>query len=76
MKHKDESQKVNFFQGITTMCGAGEPASKAGIGIHGYACNTSMHKTSFYSADGDMLIVPQEGQLFITTEFGRMTVEP
>lgn len=67
---------VNFVQGIKTMCGAGDPAMKDGLGIHGYVCNTSMHKTAFYSADGDLLIVPQEGKLFVTTEFGRLTVEP
>lgn len=35
-----------------------------------------MGKTATYSADGDILIVPQEGTLFITTEMGRMTVKP
>jgi len=35
-----------------------------------------MGKTAFYSADGDFLIVPQEGTLFITTEYGRLTVKP
>ena len=58
------------------MCGAGDPAMKDGLGIHGYTCNASMHKISFYSADGDLLIVPQEGTLYVTTEFGRMTVGP
>ena len=29
----------------------------------------------FQDADGDLLIVPQQGTLGITTEFGRMTVE-
>ena len=29
-----------------------------------------------YNADGDYLIVPQEGVLFIRTEFGCMTVSP
>lgn len=33
-------------------------------------------QTAFYSADGDWLIVPQQGDLYITTEFGRMIVEP
>lgn len=28
------------------------------------------------NADGDFLIVPQQGTLFITTEFGKMEVEP
>jgi homogentisate 1,2-dioxygenase len=35
-----------------------------------------MGKTATYSSDGDILIVPQEGKLYITTEFGRMTVKP
>ena len=35
-----------------------------------------MGKTAFYSSDGDFLIVPQEGTLYITTEFGKMTVKP
>lgn len=77
MKYPDaEQQRTNFVQGIKTMCGAGDPAMKDGLGIHGYVCNSSMFKTAFYSADSDLLIVPQEGKLFITTEFGRMTVEP
>ncbi len=29
-----------------------------------------------YNADGDFLIVPQQGILDITTEFGKMTVVP
>lgn len=57
------------------MCGAGDPALKDGLGIHTYACDKSMEKQAFYSADGDLLIVPQKGSLFITTEFGRMLVE-
>lgn len=42
-----------------------------------YACNSSMPNNSgFYSADGDFLIVPQTGELFITTELGKLTVKP
>lgn len=35
-----------------------------------------MGDKSYNNADGDMLIVPQTGTLNITTEFGKMTVEP
>ena len=31
---------------------------------------------AFYNADGDLLIVPQVGTLFVTTEMGRMEVQP
>lgn len=30
-------------------------------------------KIAMYSADGDIIIVPQAGELKITTEFGRLT---
>merc|ERR1719277_729183 len=35
-----------------------------------------MHDRAMYNADGDFLIVPQQGSLLITTEFGRMKVDP
>ena len=35
-----------------------------------------MEKTAFYSSDGDFLIVPQQGDLYITTEFGKMMIKP
>ena len=41
-----------------------------------FSCNASMHHEAFYNADGDFLIVPQQGTLVITTEFGKMTVAP
>ena len=74
---KKEDEKVCFLQGITTYCGAGEPGMKAGIAIHSYSCNISMDVNSaFYSADGDFLIVPQLGDLDITTEMGKLYVTP
>jgi len=72
----EASEKLNFVEGIKSLCGAGDPSMKDGLGIHTYAFNQSMGKTAFYSSDGDMLIVPQQGDLFITTEFGRMVVKP
>ncbi|KAH6815699.1 homogentisate 1 [Perilla frutescens var. frutescens] len=41
-----------------------------------YAANKSMDNYAFCSADGDFLIVPQEGRLWITTECGRLQVSP
>jgi len=56
--------------------GAGEPTLKQGIAVYAYSANTSMNKTAFYNSDGDFLIVPQGGTLFIRTLFGKMTVAP
>ena len=37
------------------------PLCKAGYTIHTYAATASMHASSFCNADGDLLIVPQQG---------------
>ncbi|KAI6170319.1 Homogentisate 1,2-dioxygenase [Aphelenchoides besseyi] len=72
----DEKEHVDFVQGLTTFCGAGDPTVRNGIAIHMFRCNTIMKDKCFYNADGDFLIVPQLGSLNITTEFGRMRVDP
>ncbi|XP_052208547.1 homogentisate 1,2-dioxygenase isoform X2 [Diospyros lotus] len=41
-----------------------------------YAANKSMDNCAFCNADGDFLIVPQKGRLWITTECGRLQVSP
>jgi homogentisate 1,2-dioxygenase len=70
------SQKVDFIDSLSTICGAGDPKSRHGIAVHVYACNASMDNRAFYNSDGDFLIVPQQGALDITTEFGKMLVLP
>ena len=66
----------DFVEGLVTYGGNGDVATGDGIGIHLYVCNRSMQGRAFFNADGEMLIVPQEGRLTITTEFGIMAVEP
>ena len=56
--------------------GAGEPSLKQGISIYAYSANSCMDKTAFYNSDGDFLIVPHHGTLYIKTLFGKLTVRP
>lgn len=37
-------------------------ASKSGFAVHMYTANTSMEDSCLANADGDMLIVPQQGE--------------
>ena len=67
---------TDFIDGMTTMAGNGDPAAMTGCGIHVYVANASMVDRFFYDADGELLIVPQEGRLRLATEFGRIAVEP
>lgn len=69
-------EPTNFVQGMITMGGNGDPATLTGFAVHIYTANTSMTDTFFYNADGEMLIVPQQGRLHIVSEFGILDVAP
>ena len=69
-------KKQSFVQGMRTMTTGGDAATLAGMGAHVYLANRSMMDEYFYNADGEMLIVPQQGRLRFWTEFGIIDVEP
>ncbi len=69
-------QPTDFVDGLVTMAGNGSPAAQSGIGVHLYAANASMQGRYFYDADGELLIVPQQGRLHIETELGVLDIEP
>jgi homogentisate 1,2-dioxygenase len=67
---------TDFIDGWVTMAGNGTPTAMSGCAIHLYAANRPMTGRYFYSADSELLVVPQQGRLAIATEFGRVDVEP
>lgn len=67
---------TDFVDGLTSYGGNGDVANSAGIGIHLYAATISMERRAFQNADGELLIVPQQGGLTIVTELGRLDVAP
>jgi len=69
-------QDTDFVAGLVTMAGNGDPATQNGCGIHLYCANRSMSGRFFYDADGELLIVPQQGRLRLATEMGLLDVEP
>ncbi|KAG5913217.1 hypothetical protein E4U53_004953, partial [Claviceps sorghi] len=71
----DEAKDCDFVSGLRLVAGSGDAARKQGVGIYVYAAGRDMDgNAAFYSADGDMLIVPQEGDLDIRTEMGWLLV--
>ena len=70
------AEPVDFLDSLATYCGNGDVGTGVGIAVHGYACNISMGDRAFFNADGELLIVPQEGSLNIVTEMGRLSVSP
>jgi homogentisate 1,2-dioxygenase len=67
---------VDFVDGLITYGGNGDVAAEAGVGIHLYAATRSMAERVFFSADGELLIVPQEGRLELRTELGVIALAP
>ncbi|KAK7995063.1 Homogentisate 1-2-dioxygenase [Apiospora arundinis] len=73
----DHDEQTDFVSGLRLVAGAGDPTLKQGIGMYIYAAGKSMdEQTAFYSADGDLLIVAQDGVLDIRTELGWLLVRP
>jgi homogentisate 1,2-dioxygenase len=70
------AEPTDFVEGIVTLGGCGDPSMQTGLGIHLYAANRSMVDRYFYTADGELLIVPQTGRLRIHTELGVLDVAP
>lgn len=70
------TEPTDFVDGLTTYGGNGDVATNSGIAIHLYAANRSMQGRVFYDADGELLIVPQEGALLLATELGRLSIAP
>jgi len=70
------AEPLSFVTGVRTMTSAGDAGAQAGMGAHLYFATRSMQDEYFYNADGEMLIVPQEGRLRFRTEFGILDVEP
>lgn len=66
---------TDFLDGLATIATNGDARMGAGVAVHLYAANQSMRR-AFYSADGEFLLVPQEGTLRLVTEFGLIDVAP
>jgi len=68
--------ETSFVDGLVTMAGTGSADSRIGILIHHYAINASMPQQAISFADSETMIVPENGNLTIRTEFGIIGIEP
>jgi homogentisate 1,2-dioxygenase len=67
---------LTWLTGMRTMTTAGDVNTQTGMASHIYLVTASMEDTYFYSADSELLIVPQEGQLRFFTELGIIDLAP
>ncbi|MCW5663246.1 MAG: homogentisate 1,2-dioxygenase [Piscinibacter sp.] len=67
---------LDFVDGLRTIVVNGDPDAQAGMAAHLVLMNRSMDGRAFVNADGEMLVVPQQGALSIVTELGVLDVKP
>ena len=67
---------TDFVDGLHTVCANGDVEAQTGIGALVYTANRSMDRRALVNADGEMLLVPQQGRLVITTEQGMLDIAP
>jgi len=63
-------EEKDFVDGLLAVC------ANDVISVYVYGASRSMRERFFYDADGELLIVPQQGTLHIRTELGVLDVAP
>jgi homogentisate 1,2-dioxygenase len=66
---------TDFVSGLVTMLAHGGTQGTTGASVHMYCANRPMRRV-FWNADGELLIVPQQGRLALTTELGLLDISP
>ena len=66
----------DFVDGMRTLAANGDADAQVGVASLVYLASKSMERRAFVNADGEMLLVPQQGRLLITTELGLLEVRP
>jgi homogentisate 1,2-dioxygenase len=73
---KMKPQELDFAESLRTICGTGSFIEQKGIAIHLYAFAKKSSSRYLMNADGELLIVLQEGGLQVHTELGLLRAEP
>ncbi|MDF2643939.1 MAG: homogentisate 1,2-dioxygenase [Pseudomonas sp.] len=68
-------EPTDFLDGLMGLASTSPAEQAEGVSVYVYAANTSMQR-AFFNADGEWLVVPQQGRLRIVTELGRLDVGP
>ena len=69
-------EPTDLVDGVRTVVANGDVESQSGMAALIYAANRSMERRAMVNADGEMLFVPQQARLVLTTELGVLEVRP
>jgi len=72
----DLPSDADFVDGMVTMLANRDPSDLEGVAVHLYRAQRSMENRVFINADGELLIIPQDGAIELQTELGRIEAGP
>jgi homogentisate 1,2-dioxygenase len=67
---------LTWITGMRTMTTAGDVNTQVGMAAHSFLVTADMEDEYFYSADSELLVVPQQGRMRFSTELGIIDIEP
>ena len=70
------AEPLTFVTGLHTITTAGDAETQAGMASHLAFVTRSMVREHVFNADGELLVVAQQGRLRFRTEFGLIDIEP
>ena len=72
----EPAEPQDFHDSVIPMLWNGDPEALTGVMVATYAAARDMGTRAFFNSDGETLIIPQSGRLLVTTELGRIDLEP
>jgi homogentisate 1,2-dioxygenase len=69
-------EPLSFIEGMCTVTTAGDAGSLTGMAAHVYLATRAMRDEVIWNADGELLVLPQQGALRLRTEFGVIDAVP
>ncbi|WP_134497948.1 homogentisate 1,2-dioxygenase [Microvirga pakistanensis] len=69
-------EELTFVTGLRTVTTAGDSDTQVGMAAHVALVTRSMDNEYVFNADGEYLVVAQQGSLRFRTEFGVIDIEP
>jgi homogentisate 1,2-dioxygenase len=70
------STPTSFIEGLSTITFAGDVEGQTGMAAHVALVTRSMVDEYFFNADGELMVVAQQGRLRFCTEFGVIDIAP
>ena len=72
----DIDPNSDWLDSLTTMLASHPPESQSGAALHIYRAGQDMVDRAFVDADGELILIPEQGRLAILTELGRIDLAP